>query len=214
MTRTRWSLYIAMSLHGRIADGQGGVDWLTPGDGEDYGLEAFLAGIDSIVMGRRTFDRVLGFGQWPYAGKRVVVLTHRPPPPTVPEGVTFRAGAVATIAAELQADAQGVWLVGGADVAARCLAAGLLHRPELFVMPLLLGAGPRLFPDGRQAGPFAPTGQRRCANGVGRLTDRLRGPGPWAAERKKPRRRSHRRRGFPVRSAAGWGGPRRRWNYR
>ena len=58
--------YVASSLDGYIADENGGVDWLPdPVEGEDFGYGEFYDGIDALLMGRRTYDQVRGFGDWP-----------------------------------------------------------------------------------------------------------------------------------------------------
>ncbi|MGB3312692.1 MAG: hypothetical protein WBG32_02970 [Nodosilinea sp.] len=73
-------LYIATSLDGFIATPEGGIDWLAAIEipEEDYGYEAFYSSIDAIVMGRRTYDQVLSFGDWPYPGKPSYIMTHQP----------------------------------------------------------------------------------------------------------------------------------------
>ena len=76
-------LYIALSLDGFIADSAGGVGWL---HGHDPALEEgsygeFAATVDTVIMGRRTYDQVRGElspGAWPYEGMDCYVLTHRP----------------------------------------------------------------------------------------------------------------------------------------
>ncbi|WP_170979364.1 dihydrofolate reductase family protein [Roseomonas sp. HF4] len=139
-------LYAAVSLDGCLADRQGGVDWLTRFEAADYGLAGFLAGIGSVLTGRTTYDQARGFGDWPYAGKRVVVLTHRPLDPDPPPGVEAAAGDVGAVVARLRAETPGdIWLLGGAAVAQDCLARGIVDTIDLFVMPVTLGAGIRLF---------------------------------------------------------------------
>ena len=84
------TLYIAASVDGYIADANGGVTWLPSGDsnGNDYGYAAFYASVDALLMGRRTYDQVLTFGEWPYPGKPAYVFT-RHPPAAAPPGVEF-----------------------------------------------------------------------------------------------------------------------------
>ena len=83
------TLYIAMSLDGFIADRHGGVDWLYGNTPDDNGgsYESFAAGVDTVIMGRRTYDQItaeLSVGSWPYEGMDCYVLTHaRPRPPRV-----------------------------------------------------------------------------------------------------------------------------------
>lgn len=142
----RLRLYAAMSIDGCLADADGGIGWLAPFDAEDYGMEGFLAGIGALLTGRATYDQVRGFAAWPYAGKRVVVLTHRPLEADPPAGVEAAAGDLAVIVARLRTEAAGdIWLLGGAAVAQDALAQGLVDSLELFVIPVTLGGGIRLF---------------------------------------------------------------------
>src|SRR5260370_8702 len=77
----RFAVFIAVSLDGFIARPDGSLDWLEPFPNEDNGYEAFFAGVDALVIGRGTYDTVLGFRVWPYRGKRVIVCTSRPASP-------------------------------------------------------------------------------------------------------------------------------------
>lgn len=140
-------LYIATSLDGFITDAGGGVEWLAPYEGEDYGMEAFLVSADALVMGRATYEQVRGFGDWPYAGKRVWVLTSRPLDPDAPPGVKAADDAQALIAALRQRGGM-VWVVGGGQVVRTFLELGAIDEIEVFIMPVLLGAGTPLLPHG------------------------------------------------------------------
>jgi dihydrofolate reductase len=73
---------LAVSADGLIADRHGQIGWLEKfGAAEDFGFGEFLASVDALVMGRRTFDQVSGFGgAWPYGSRPTLVLTHRPAP--------------------------------------------------------------------------------------------------------------------------------------
>lgn len=167
----RLRLYAAMSLDGCIADSRGEVGWLHPFDAQDYGIAGFLAEIGTVLTGRATYDQVRGFGDWPYAGKRVVVLTRRPLDAAAPAGVEAMQGEIAGIISRLRAETTGdIWLLGGAAVAQACLALDLVDSLELFVIPVTLGAGLRLFsgggpPRGWRLGTAAP-----YPNGVVALT--------------------------------------------
>ena len=79
--RPQCSVFIAMSLDGFIARPDGRIDWLSTVEepGEDYGYRAFFDEVDTVVLGRKTYDVVLGVEAWSYNGKRVVVLTHAAP---------------------------------------------------------------------------------------------------------------------------------------
>ncbi len=142
-------LYIAVSVDGFIAPGDGSVAWLEPFQdvGHDYGYGEFMAGIATVVMGRRTYEQVLTFGEWPYAGKKSVVLTSRPLGPGAPEEVRAHGGDIGPLVEQLRGQQGDVWIDGGGEVVRPFVRAGALDRLELFVMPVLLGNGVRLFPD-------------------------------------------------------------------
>jgi len=139
------SVFIAVSLDGFIARTDGSVDWLSlvEAPGEDYGYQRFFDSIDTLVIGRSTYQLALGFEPWPYQGKRCVVLTHKQS--SARHAEEFFAGDVCALATRLAAEgAQRVYVDGGA-VIQQFLAAGLLSELTLSVIPLLLGAGIPLF---------------------------------------------------------------------
>src|SRR5262245_19607321 len=118
MARPRIRLYVAVSLDGFIADTSGGVEWLQPYETEDVGFPAFLAGIGTIVSGRRTYDQARGFSSWPYSGKRIVVVTHWDLDANPPQRVEAYRGDLNTLAQMLKRETDGdIWILGGAQVA-------------------------------------------------------------------------------------------------
>ena len=72
------SVFIGTSLDGFIARPNGDLDFLPEGGGEPHGYDEFIASVDALVIGRKTFEKVLTFEAWPYGDKRVVVLSSRP----------------------------------------------------------------------------------------------------------------------------------------
>ena len=72
------SVFVGASVDGFIARPNGNLDFLDAAGSEPHGYEEFIATIDTIVMGRKTFETVLGFGTWPFGDKRVVVLSSQP----------------------------------------------------------------------------------------------------------------------------------------
>jgi dihydrofolate reductase len=147
------TLYIATSVDGYIADEDGSVDWLDQFGSESAesdatgGFSAFFESVDCLVVGATTYQQILGFGEWPYGEKPTYVFTHRELPPTT-EAVEFVDGDVAAVASELERKHDHVWLVGGAQLAQSFLRAGEIDRLRLFLAPILLGGGIRLFDDG------------------------------------------------------------------
>ena len=136
---------LAVSVDGLIADDQGGVGWLDSYPAEAFGFAEFLAGIDTIVMGRKTYEQVLGFGAWPYVGKRSVVLSTQPVE-DLPAGAEHRAGRPEDLARELKAGrGRDVWVMGGGQTIGGFLRCGAIDSIELFVVPVVLGRGLALF---------------------------------------------------------------------
>src|SRR5512146_2334347 len=69
------SVFVGVSVDGFIARADGALDFLDAGGDEPHGYEEFIATVDTIVMGRKTFETVMGFGGWPYGERPVVVLS-------------------------------------------------------------------------------------------------------------------------------------------
>ena len=139
--------YIAASLDGCMADANGGLGWLAPYAAVDDGYPAFIDQVGTVVMGRRTHDQIpsLGIG-WPYAGKRGLVVTSGRGA-SVHAGARFWSDGLPALVGHLRdLDDGDVWVVGGALLLAAMIEAGALDRLALFVAPLLLGEGLRLFP--------------------------------------------------------------------
>ena len=149
-----WAL-LAVSLDGRIADATGGVGWLEDLGDVDTGLEQFMARVGAIVVGRATYEQVLGFG-WPYGATPTWLVTSRVDDVTVPDGAEVHtAGDVAgAVAAARGAAGDGIaWLLGGGMLVAAALEAGLVDVLEVAVVPVVLGQGPLLVPPTALADP-------------------------------------------------------------
>jgi dihydrofolate reductase len=143
----RASVFIATSLDGFIARPDGAIDWL-PTDGvESHGYDEFIATVDAIVMGRKTFETVLGFGAWPYGPKPVVVLSSRPEVLRAPEGAAceMMSGTPPEIVARLGARGMKHLYVDGGITIQGFLQAGLIQRMIITRIPVLLGSGIPLF---------------------------------------------------------------------
>src|SRR3954469_10107981 len=98
------SVFIGTSLDGFIARTNGDLDFLPPGGGEPHGYDEFMATVDALVIGRKTFETVLTFDAWPYAEKPVFVLSDRPLAAVPPGAVVERmSGAPADIVSDLAA---------------------------------------------------------------------------------------------------------------
>jgi len=187
MTSCRASIFIATSEDGFIADSEGSVDWLnalnaTMPEGEDGGFNVFMASVDALVMGRKTFESVLELVPkwgWAYGDTPVVVLSSAPHKVLVPEAlsskVTAMCGTPAEVLAALEHDigAKDVYVDGGTTLR-RFLAAGLVHRAIITTVPAVLGSGVALFPSADQRASLEQVGEpTRWANGFVQTTYRV-----------------------------------------
>jgi dihydrofolate reductase len=141
------SVFIATSVDGFIARPNGDLDWLPDGGGEPHGYDEFISGVDAIVIGRKTFETVLTYGAWPYADKRVVVLSSRPLDLSAAVGgvVEQMAGPPAEIVSQLAARGAHHLYVDGGITIQGFLRAGLIQRLIITRVPVLLGDGVPLF---------------------------------------------------------------------
>jgi len=141
------SVFVGVSVDGFIARLNHDLDWLPEGGGEPHGFDEFLAGVDALVIGRKTFKKVLTFNPWPYGSKRVVVLSGQPLrlPSSIGGAVEQMAGSPAEIVARLaERGATNLYVDGGITIQ-RFLRAGLVDRLILTRVPVLIGEGIPLF---------------------------------------------------------------------
>ena len=141
------SVFMGISVDGFIARPNGALDFLPAGGGEPHGYNEFIATVDALVIGRKTFETVLAFPEWPYGDKRVVVLSSRPIDFSAVRGgvVEQMAGTPAEIVAKLAASGvQHIYVDGGITVQ-RFLRAGLVQRLTITRVPVLIGEGIPLF---------------------------------------------------------------------
>ena len=141
------SVFIGTSLDGFIARPNGDLDFLPEGGGEPHGYDEFIASVDAIVIGRKTFEKVLTLGPWPYGDKRVVVLSSHPVDLSAAGGgiVEQMAGLPAEIVAQLAARGAHHLYVDGGITIQRFLRAGLIQRLIITRVPVLIGDGIPLF---------------------------------------------------------------------
>ena len=141
------SVFVGISIDGFMARPDGSLDFLPEGGGEPHGYDEFFASVDTLVIGRGTYETVVGFETWPYGKKRVIVLSSRmlvfSKLRDVP--VEQMSGDPREIAAKLEA--QGVkhaYIDGGVTIQ-RFLRAGLVQRLVITRVPVLIGSGRPLF---------------------------------------------------------------------
>jgi dihydrofolate reductase len=148
----RGCVFIGVSLDGYIARADGDLSWLTdptlrphragPSDPPATVWETFFADIDTIVMGRTTYETVLGFGEWPFAGKRVIVLTTTLPEEDARVTVARSVDCVCAVLGSTRA--RRVYVDGGRTIRS-FLSEGLIDEITVSIAPVLIGSGVRLF---------------------------------------------------------------------
>lgn len=142
------SAYFAASLDGFIGKEDGSLDWLDEAGtripkGEDCGYQKFMDSVDTLIMGRKTFDQVLTFGPWHYGETPVIVLSRTPIsfPPEIPATVSHSSESPATICKRLaNSGIKHVYVDGGATIQG-FLVAGLIDEIIVTVIPVILGGG-------------------------------------------------------------------------
>lgn len=146
------SVFICTSLDGFIARRDGTLDWLDKANalapkGEDCGFRAFMDSIDVLVMGRKTFEQVLTFGEWPYGGTRVIVMSSGNPeiPAHLQKTVSASSETPTQLIERLSEEgAKHLYIDGGLTIQA-FLKAGLVDEMTITIAPVALGEGKPLF---------------------------------------------------------------------
>ncbi len=145
------SVFIATSLDGFIARADGDLDWLSSGESasteQDFGYQEFMDSVDTIVIGRNTFEPVLTFDTWPYSGKRVVVLSSGPKavPPHLTDSVEWLSLPPQRLVERLASQGATHLYVDGGKTIQGFLNAGLINELIITRIPILIGGGIPLF---------------------------------------------------------------------
>lgn len=139
-------LYIATSQNGFIADEHGGVDWLPqPKNDEDlvnFGYHDLMLRIDTILMGRKSFEQVKGFGDWAWPDKKTYVFTSKIIEPNLPSvAITHDDPVMFMNALRAHKSAKDILLLGGAALAKSFDQANLIDEIILTIVPQVLESG-------------------------------------------------------------------------
>ncbi|UCS94951.1 dihydrofolate reductase family protein [Echinicola marina] len=147
------SLFIASSLDGYIAKPNDDLSFLSlvEKEGEDYGYAQFTNTIDTLIIGRKTYDYVLreiGPSHYDNGQRDVYVITRTPREKT--GRTSFYTGSLVDLVKQLKSqDGKHIYCDGGAAVINELLRHDLVDELIISVVPVLLGDGTRLFKDGR-----------------------------------------------------------------
>lgn len=149
MSKRKLVLYIASSLDGYIATDEHNLDWLFTVEGEgDNGYSRFYESVDTILIGRITYDWIIEHekGAFPYKGKECYVFTRTKKDDN--EYVNFICEDVVQFSKELKnRNGKNIWLVGGGNLLKTFIEEKLVDEIIITIAPLLLGKGIPLFRD-------------------------------------------------------------------
>lgn len=146
------TLFVAMSLDGFIAGPNDEIDWLFTD--QDYGFTPFFDSVDTLIMGRRSYEMSCSFDEWPYPGKQTIVCT-RSPTGRHDQRVQFSADNLPTLIARARAaGSRGICLLGGGQLVRAALACAAIDQLQIAIHPIILGAGIPLFPAGTRLTPL------------------------------------------------------------
>ena len=160
----RVSVFVGVSIDGFLAREDGSLDFLTSFEGEEHGYLELMASTDTLVVGRATYETVLGFGEWPWAGKRVVVLPPRPSDARHDE-VTHE-GPLAPLFERLAAQgSRHVYLDGGVAIR-QGLDEDLVDDLTITTVPRMIGAGRPLFGGAPRTTVFRLAASRAFPSGL------------------------------------------------
>lgn len=163
------SLYIATSLDGFIAKKDGSIDWLEDPkyeiEGEDYGYQEFFDSVDATIMGRSTYEQVLGFDvPFPYVDKRNFIFTHdKNYIPTFGRG--FSDGVEKFMRNHHKSNLK-FWLIGGGKVNTSFLEHNAIDEIRITSVPCILGDGIPLFNKAIDANQFKLKRRKEYDNGM------------------------------------------------
>ncbi len=144
-------LYIAMSLDGYIAKPNDDIGFLSivEQEGQDYGYTDFLKMVDTVIVGRKTYNKVIAMGfDFPHTDKDSYVITRTPRPAI--GSVKFYTGDLTSLVQELKSKTgKNIYCDGGAEIVNELLKQDLIDEFIISIIPILVGNGTKLFKDGR-----------------------------------------------------------------
>ena len=143
-------LYIAMSLDGYIAKPNDDLSFLSIVEkvGEDYGYSELLSQVDTIILGRKTYDWVMQVGELSYKDKNVYIITKTFRPNK--GKIVFYSGNLMELIHNLKIqNEKNILCEGGAEIVNELLRKDLIDERIISIIPILVGKGIRLFDENR-----------------------------------------------------------------
>lgn len=144
-------LYISMSLDGYIATKDNSLEFISmvEQEGEDYGYNDFVKSIDAVIIGRKTYEKVIEMGyEYPHTDKDVYIVT-RTAKPSI-GNFKFYSDDLSRLVNHLRSQpGKNIYCDGGSEIANELIKNNLVDEFIISVIPILLGDGIKLFNDGR-----------------------------------------------------------------
>ena len=145
------TLFIATSLDGYIARKNGDIVWLSTVEtpGEDYGYGDFIKSIDTVIMGRKTYDKILSFGiDFPHKNKSCFIITRKPRPSE--NNIEFYSGEPDALIKRIRnKGGKNIFIDGGAQIVNEFMKRDLIDFFIISIIPVFLGSGISLFQEER-----------------------------------------------------------------
>ncbi len=146
------SVFIATSIDGYIARKNGDLDWLDKANesvpkGEDCGFFTFMNSIHVLIMGRKTYNKVMSFGQWPFGETKVIVLSRNivEIPSELTKTVSYTTETPTELCKRLKAEGnENIYIDGGMTIQS-FLDEQLITDITITTVPVILGSGIPLF---------------------------------------------------------------------
>ena len=142
--RRKVIVHIATSADGYIARPNGDLEWLTsrPAPEGFYGMNAFMKSIDTMVIGRKTYEASLRLGAKFDSRNRSIVFSRRARPADAPAGVEFVSGEIGPFVRRLREQSgKDIWLMGGGELIASFLDEQAIDEFVISVAPVFIGDG-------------------------------------------------------------------------
>jgi dihydrofolate reductase len=137
-------VHIAASVDGYIARPDGDLEWLTsrPAPPGFYGMNEFMKSIDTLVLGRKTYEAGLQLGAKYDDGNRTIVFSRHAAPRNAPASVEFVGPDIDSVVRRLREEpGKNIWLMGGGELIAAFLDAGAIDEFVVSVVPVFIGDG-------------------------------------------------------------------------
>jgi dihydrofolate reductase len=145
-------LYIASSIDGYIAKEDDSIDWLTElpnPNGIDHGYHDFISNVDTVIMGRKTYDEILGFGvEWPYANCKSYVVSKNEDYQIKTENTSLISSIHESTIKGLKKDStKNIWIIGGGELITHFMNINAIDEMMICIIPIVIGKGKQLFPN-------------------------------------------------------------------